>query len=79
MTLTRRNRWLLVLSWFAALLVFDIVTHLSEFATENAAYSRTALVLGQLTSFFTIPGVWLLSLAVVLVITLSGHKAKGQR
>jgi hypothetical protein len=75
-TPTKRTKWFLILGWFAALIAFDIVSHFSELATEDAVYSRTARILGQLTSFFSIPGVWLMSLAVILVIALSGRKPR---
>jgi hypothetical protein len=70
-TPTKRTKWFLILGWFVILLAFNIVSHLSEFAGKDIPY-----FLGEITSFLSIPGVWLLSLAVILVIALSGRKPR---
>ena len=68
MVFSRQVRWLLVCGWFAVLVLFDLVSHRTELAGKDLAH-----YLGELTSFFTIPGVLLLSLILVAAIFLIGR------
>jgi hypothetical protein len=69
-----KHRWLWILAWFAALLVFNVLLHWTQNAGQNALYVFLE-ALGQITSLVQL----LLSVVVVLGIALSRRKPMADR
>jgi hypothetical protein len=69
-----KHRWLWVLAWFAALLVFNVASHWNQNADKNALYVFLE-ALGQMTS----PVQLLLSAVIVSGIAFSKRKPMAER
>lgn len=69
-----KHRWLWIPAWFAALLVFNVVFHWTQFADKNALYVFLD-ALGEITT----PIELFLSVVVILGIALSRRKPMADR